>query len=264
MLPYLLSITVYLTNTANAVPTESDALASDFVIEWQTRYQLELDALRSEVDYEDHMSVLPMRTRSGSLRFLGDQWVDPKWTPVYISRFEDQNTPSEIRYALLDLIARSGGDYSHGLPQLWSLEKDAKAKALMLDLVKRLETNDAKVIFSLASKETEPVILESFYRNLPRHPDLVKDDWIKAGLESNETNVLEMTIRAAGWLEIESAYPKIESQLSSEHPQIRLRSLRALERINSSKAAKSPEVGLLLNDSDVKVSRAADQIINGR
>ena len=107
---------------------------------------------------------------------------------------------------------------------------DPKARALMLDLVKRMDSDDALALFELARLDESSMVQEAFFRNLPRHESVVKTEWVLEGLQSESVEALEMVIRTAGWLHIEAAFQPLQRNLQSPSPQIRLRTLRALEQ----------------------------------
>ena len=227
---------------------------------WREQHNDALEQLKSHPSYMEFLEAQPSPTRAGMLRFLGDQWVNPEWTPLYLSRLESPSTPPEVRYALIDLMARSGGNYVDGILELWPKEQDPKAKALMLDLVKRMTAEDAQKLFELAHGDNDPTVQEAFYRNLPRQSTVVQAVWLLDGLQSESPEVLEMAIRSAGWLQMEAAFEPLQKSLKSTSPLIRLRALRALERIDANATAQLKSVKNLTQDTDPKVARAATQI----
>ena len=229
--------------------------------DWRIQHSQSLAELTQHPQFSFYWDAKPSPTRAGMLRFLGDQFVNPEWTPVYIARFEDSQTPQEVRYALIDVIGRSGGDFTSAILNLWLKEADPKARALMLDLVKRMDAEDARKLFEMAHQDRHPIVQEAFYRNLPRQDTVIEESWVLDGLQSDSLEALEMAIRTAGWLKIDSAFQPLQIFLQSSSPTIRLRTLRALERIDSTSTAQLKAVELLTQDADPKVSRAALQII---
>lgn len=212
-------------------------------------------------EFKAHWEAEPQITRAGFYRFLEPTLVNEKWTPLYIARFQNSETEPHVRYALLDLIQRSGGSYSASLPDLFIVEPDPHARALILDLSRHIDSDIAQHLYALGLPDSSPEVQAAVFRNIPHHPEMVNSEWILEGLKSTEEEVLEMVIRSAGWLKIDDAFIPLQKHLASSDPSIRLKTLRALQRINPDHSSRLESIEVLTSDSDSKVSRAAKQII---
>lgn len=272
----LLALTAGATTPQELVSTEVSALVADADLDttelselsshadWRVRQRAALvQGWRATPELYTEHAHLPLRsTRLGVGRFLGETVDDPRLLPLHLERLVSGGEPEEVRLALVDLLPRCGGDYEQAVVELMGTEPSPVVRAALVSTLKRAQSpvlaqQGLRLGLSDVHAHVRAVAAGvSGWR--PEGADLA--DALVPLVSDEDPTVREAAVRSLGWLEVDHAYGAIQHRLSDDNATVRLRALRALERIDPARTAGLRELGELSQDTDPKVKRAALQI----
>lgn len=211
---------------------------------------------------QERWDLAPSVTRAGSYRFLGSGLADPKWTPFYLKRFAEKQDSPAVKVALLDLILRSGGEWSEAIYQHLLNESDSTIRAFIIDMTKRLDSATAKAFIDFAVEDESPAVRAAAMRAIGNHLELDRSAVVVEALTDSSNEVKLMAIRTAGWSRNVDAMPNLIALLTDADNTIRLKSLYALQKINLEEAKSQIGKLGLQRDSNSSVQRLATKILS--
>lgn len=242
--------------------SQLEALASNG--NWQTRLQAQVVlGWRSYPDlYEKALVYEMVPTRSGFMKYPGRDIEDPRLAPLHLDRLIHSAESEVEKTALIELIPRSGGDWSEAMVALIPLETNDDVRAMMIGSLKRADPVFALEGLKYGLNDSNAYVRSEAARIAGYHPDGTKlaPELIKA-INSDNESVRAMAIKSLGYLQVSDAFDQIGSRLKDEDPQVRLMAIRALERIDKSKLLSMSVLQDLAKDTDPKVSRAASLLL---
>ena len=202
-----LLITLFYLSVANATP-QLEQLKEQFPKEFTIR-----------------MELTPRPTRAGHLRFVGSKLADPKWAPLYLSRYNNYEESEDVRRALLDLIHRSLGE----LPQvIFSGFEDEPEliRATILDL-----SAYGSVPPEVSAKDPSPLVRAAFIRQVAKS-SRASNEYILTALNDLDEKVLADAARAAHQKGCTKAIPALSRLVLQYNNTVALRSLYALSKLD--------------------------------
>ena len=95
----------------------------------------------------------PIPTRAGFLRFVGSEVVSSEWTPFYLQRFFQADDPHAVKLALLDLIARSGGNWQPTLFAHFHDESNPEIRREIVEMTRQLDIDQKYDLIQIAATD---------------------------------------------------------------------------------------------------------------
>ena len=215
-----------------------------------------------KAEKEERWNMAPRVTRAGFFRFLGEDLEDPTWTEFYIKRFSEKGEPLPIRLALLDLILRSGGDWSSSMYKYLGIEEEPSIRAAIIDMTKRLEAEEAIAFIDIAITDDSPEVRSAAMRALGNHMDIDRSVELIAALGDPSDQVRLMAIRTIGWTKDRNAIPALTAFLGDKNGMIRLKSLYALDKVDPNEAKLQATNFKLDIDQSSQVRRLSKRILS--
>jgi HEAT repeat protein len=215
---------------------------------------------RSSAEQDARWNMVPKVTRAGFYRFLGSDLESPQWTDFYIKRFIEKEEPQPVKLALLDLILRSGGDWSTSMYNHIQKETDPAVRALIIDMTKRLTAEEAIPFIDFATSDESDRVRAAAMRALGNHLSINRSAVLIEALTDPSVDVRLMAIRTLGWSKDTNAIPGLVTLLAEKNNTIRLKSLYALNKIDQEVAKKHVEQLRLVSDFNPQISRLAKKI----
>ena len=211
----------------------------------------------------------PTVTRNGMLRFITGPDFVPGAVPEILERLENGDEGTLVRAALVEALRRTGAEaelWGSAVAKASLQESDAYVRMTMVDTLRRVpmtaETNVQTALeASLASPNVE--VRAAGARTIGGHAQgkLMANQLI-AAMDDTAPEVRQSATQAVGWLTLDAAFGPLQARLSDDDALTRARALRALGRIDSHQAAKLPQVRLMVADTDPRVVRAAQILLD--
>ena len=206
------------------------------------------------------MSVVPELTRADLPRFMGDEFRQPAAAPVLMHRYFGEQSEG-VRYAIAEMLPRTKGDWGPAVASSWQDEPSAFVRSVLVESIRHAEPEVALAVLPLAAKDSSAEVRAAAVRGigwLDQGAEL--GDVLLAGLTDSSPEVRAFAARAVGWKDLSNGWEPLRKALSDSDADVRLRALRALERMDAQRAAGLGELQTLKTDSDAKVARAARMI----
>lgn len=200
--------------------------------------------------------LAPRVTRAGFPRFHDPALRDSGVAPIILERLRTQGEDEAVRMALVELLPRVGGDWSALLAEAYADEHQPGVRMMMVETARRADDPDAaQALLALGAADRAPTARAAAMRTAP-HIDGAAS-LVRAGLSDADAMVRADAARAAGWLEDDAAITELRALLRDGDGEVRLRALRAIERIDADALRGDPIVADLAQDADPRVARAA-------
>ena len=218
-------------------------------------------AFAEEADLDSLWAMEPLATRSGLPRFLGPEFQVEGAAAVLMDRLVQAGDPSDVRVALVDAIRRTNDDWSASMADVLRSEPDASVRVAMVDALRYGDQAVALKALEKAMKDEEATVRTAAVRSVAycEGADALGSQ-INELIRDFDASVRSAATRTAGTLQLQSAWNELVWLSQDADSENRLHAIRALQRINPTKAASLPEIQSLVDDVDAKVSRAARQI----
>lgn len=237
-----------------------DALSQDS--DWRVRLNAGVvQALRADPGAARAVFADPFEvTRANLPRFMGAHFRQPLAAPVLMHRYF-QTSDVGTRYAIAEMLPRTSGDWGQAVANSWQDEPDAWVRSVLVESIRHSDAELALSVLSDAARDDDAEVRAAAVRSI---------GWVDGGAQLEAVLVTAMSddsadvrvnaARAAGWKGLDGAWDALRGLLSDDDAQVRLRALRALQRIDAERAAGLSELDALVSDADAKVARAAGQI----
>ncbi len=208
--------------------------------------------------------LLPAPTRSGALRFTAPSVREHDATAPLLVRLAAGADTAPVRVALVDAAMRSGGDWAGPMAELARIETDAEVRRMMVEVLARAPGAVAQPALAAALVDLDPAVRAAGARAVSAHDDGAGlDDALVALVADPSAEVRVEACRGLGWHGVRAGWDALVGAVADNDPAVRLRALRALQRIDPAAAAALPAVQAATADGDAKVARAAGQIVGG-
>jgi hypothetical protein len=208
-------------------------------------------------------NLTPVRTRKGTPRFVDEALTEPGLAPLLLVRLVEAGDPADVRVALVDAARRAQADPAL-VAGLIGVEEDPAVRRMLVEVLSGAPTAVAGPALVRASTDPSPEVRAGAARAIGAHPDGASlGAPLLALLTDPEAAVRTEACRASGWLGIAEAWALLTARVADPDPTVRLRAIRALQRIDPAGAAQHPAVMGAVGDPDAKVARAARQVTAG-
>jgi HEAT repeat protein len=211
-----------------------------------------------------HLETLsPATTRAGHLRFTDPLLSDAQATEVFAARLAVEVTAAEERQALAEALHRTGGAWSAAILTQLGEEADPEVRVILVGTLAKAPTADALAGLRLGLGDGDPRVRRAACELAGWAPEAgaAEADRLVAALGEDEAMIRAAAARSLGLLGDAGRFAAVAPGLEDSDAEVRLQSLRALERLDRSRAAGLPEVAKLAESgSDPRVKRAAGKL----
>lgn len=217
-----------------------------------------LDAWRTDPAGGHRMwTAEPMMTRTGAPRFGSD--IGPSvWVMERLVLGQD---PTEVRVALVDALIRSEGPWAHWITHVVLTDPAPEVRRIATEILRHTSPEAAKEALLGALQDAEPGVRAASVRAIGRlHPDAALKQALLDAATDPDDEVAGYAARSLGWLRAENAYETIAALLVRSNDQTRVHALRALERIDSQRAAIDPRVHDRCTDTSSQVKKVTQTL----
>jgi HEAT repeat protein len=246
------------------IPELSDAALDEMLTDpdWTVRHRAALaKTWRMKPDLARELTDMqPGVTRAGGARFVLPKDREGA-APVLVERFLRGGDSPATRSALVDAMPRTKGEWAPAMAASFASEEAPAVRAMIVEALRREDPALVAPVLISALEDTELGVRAAAARSMGWSGDADRYTSLLVGaLGDSSSAVRADTSRALGWLHAAGAWDALVAGLGDDDALVRLNTLRALERIDASRAAAQAEIGALKADSDAKVARAAGQI----
>lgn len=205
-------------------------------------------------------NLTPVRTRKGTPRFIDEALAEPGLAPLLLVRLAESGDPADVRVALVDAARRAEADPAV-MAGLASVEADPAVRRMLVESLAGAPLPVAADVLVRAASDPDPTVRAGAARAIGAHPAGASlGAPLLALLDDADAAVRVEACRASGWLGVSEAWGLLSDRVGDPDPTVRLRAIRALQRIDPTRAAQSAVVRGAVGDPDPKVARAANQV----
>lgn len=210
-------------------------------------------------------SVEPGVTRAGTARFNRPELETPLAAGPLFARLLLSGEAPEVRAALVEAIARTGGDWAPAMVRLQAVEADAWVRLFILETARRAPEREALALLRGGLVDDEARVRAAAVRAIPAVPSapasLQRE--VLAALGDPAAEVRAGAARSAGWMGLQGASQGLSALVADAGPEVRLAALRALERLHGKGGAPTQRAAVALaEDVDPGVRRAARSLLS--
>ena len=180
-------------------------------------------------EYQHRLTLRPLPTRAGHLRFVGAKLADPIWAPLYIDRYINGEESNDTRRALLDLIVRS----THIVPNVIIDDFYQEPDFIRAEIVDLMTLGS--IPFEELEKDESPLVRAALLRRVGKDTEISTDIIVRA-LHDKDTRVLADAARAAHRRQSKESIPRLTELVLHQDGTVALRSLYALSKIDRTHA----------------------------
>jgi HEAT repeat protein len=204
-------------------------------------------------------AVQPVETRAGHLRFTDPALRDPLAAGVFGERLADASRPAGERLALAEALPRCGGAWARVSLERLAVERDAAVRAVLVGGLRRAEEEQALTGARAGLGDAAPEVRRAAAELAGWVPEVgtAMREGLQTALADPAAEVRAAAARAIGLTGNATAFDAVTRGLTDVEAQVRLESLRALQRLDEPRARALPAVVTLRQDPDERVRRAA-------
>jgi len=197
--------------------------------------------------------MMPSKNRAGMPFFPGPDLVDDRAQVLIQDRLLFGADELSVRVALGQAL-----DGDHRLP--WAVIKTLpdSLRAALINGYKQHGDDDAVEAFEGALMDRSPMVRAEAMRLVGYRPELQSpriQSAMREGLSDQDAETRRFTIRSIAWRSESWGFDAITPLLSDADPAVRGAAVRALGRLDRSRAQTLPEIRELQSDIDPKVTR---------
>jgi hypothetical protein len=213
--------------------------------DWRTRASLALAHMeeRDPILYERLMTVQPNRKVGTELFFTQPDVSEPYAAPVLLKRLLDHKDPIPVRLAVVDALPTTGGDWQEGAASWAGLDGSHLVRKKLVEMLRYVPAPACINALRLAFRDEEDDVriaaarTSGFVRDgIDLYPELI------AGTTDDNWDMRVASAQALGQLRVRAAWDRLVRLLSDPHPQVRLRALLSLERIDPVAVRRLPDL----------------------
>lgn len=231
--------------------------------DWRVRQQAAAISAWSDAPDAAELAwdLAPRETRAGYPRFHEPALRDAPVAPILLERLRTQGEDEAVRMALVELLPRVGGEWSALLAEAYAEEAQPGVRMMMVEAARRADDPDAaQALLALGAADSAPTARAAAIRTAAYLDGTAA--LIRGGLGDADSLVRADAARAAGWVEDTAATTALQGLLRDPDAEVRLRALRAIERIDPGALRGAPVLTDLAQDADPRVARAAGALLS--
>jgi hypothetical protein len=235
--------------------------------EWRERASLALAQMeeRDPILYERLMTVQPNRKVGTELFFTQPDVSEPYAAPVLLKRLLDSKDPIPVRLAVVDALPTTGGDWQEGAAAWASLDGSQLVRKKLVEMLRYIPAQHAIKALRIAFRDEEDEVriaaarTTGFVRDgIDLYPELI------ASTTDDNWDMRVAAAQALGQLRAKAAWDRLVRMLSDPHPQVRLRALLSLERIDPVAVRRLPDLTRLAKNHLPGLAGLARRMIKER
>ena len=203
--------------------------------------------------------IRPVTTRAGQPRFTDQRLRDPLAAEVFGKRLADTGVAIEERLALAEALPRCGGAWADVSVMRLGIETDAGVRAVLIAGLRRAEGDQALVAARAGLRDPEAKVRRAAAELAGWVPEVgaALAGELRGALADPSAEVRGAATRACGLVGDREAFAALTRGLTDGEAQVRLEAVRALRRLDPTRAAGLPGMTTLQQDPDERVQRAA-------
>ena len=198
----------------------------------------------------------PRPTRNPALlRFTDPELTNQKWVPLHVVRLLDSSTPENVQLALITVLQQSDiQSVEETLLPLFKAESP-ELRAGMTELLPKLTYNTQTIALSKLVTDSDWLVRAQAVRVVARHLGNSHPDVLRKGMLDVHPEVRIHAVKGIGWNDIHIPIEQLSPLLEDEDANVRLHTLRTIERLYPGSAVKLGLLNTILDDTDPKVQR---------
>ncbi len=241
---------------------EAELLAALDSSDWRVRQQAAVvHGWRAYPELYGQFAELPAPpTRAGTLRFRGPELADARLAPLFLERLLEE-PGAEMEHALIEVLPRTGGDWSEAFVGLLQLESQPDTRVNLIVGLRHAPEAAAVAGLRVGLADPDDVVRAAAASTAGFHDrgEALAAELCDA-LRDESAAVRAMAARSLGYQRVAVAFEPLLPLLRDADAKARLEGLRALQRIDAAGLAVRPEMDALVHDPDPKVARAAQTV----
>lgn len=236
-------------------------------------WQADVEAERARIEqerpefYAQIMAVEPVMARNHMPRLRVPEIADPDAAPILLHRIMQGEGEPETRAALAEALQVTRGNYGPAAVGLLASEETTEVRIGLAIAIQRADHASALAGIELALEDEDSRVRAMAALSAARlvNTEKLADDHeltaklIKV-LDDSDWDVRRQSAWSLGLHESKAAQAKLTQLLDDEHAMVRLTALRSLDRIDAQYVQSLPQLDVLAEDDDAKVSRLANKI----
>lgn len=267
-------ITALLTLAALAAPPHLDALSARSTVEldraalsaptWQERHDARVAlAWRSAPDEAAlAWEGQPVLSRTMVPLFTSPDFHGPVAGVVLVDRLRRGGVPQDWRGGLTQAAVLAGGVEAEAVIGLFRDEPVPEARAALLDVLGKAEPGLALAGLAEAMEDESGRVRATALQVLAGRADgAARADLVLRGSSDSDYEVRAAAMQAIGWLGLADLWDTAVGGLSDPEARVRMKALRALERLDSARAVSLTQVQAMAQDPDKSVASVARRLL---
>jgi hypothetical protein len=198
-------------------------------------------------------------TRAGTPLIEPQSGVDAP--AVLAERLVHAGESADVRRAIADQLRHTDGPWPKWLAGVLATDADPTVRAICAELLRYADGPEVAVALRGGLSDPDASVRAAAARGAGWSkvgPELV--DALSVATADSDHAVAGFAARSLGWLGATQAFDAVAMVIEGPDARARLDALRALERLDPTRAAVHPAVLSAVSDADPRVARAAGQI----
>ena len=235
--------------------------------DWRTRASLALAQMEEKdpILYELLMTVQPNRKVGTELFFTQPDVSEPYAAPVLLKRLLDHKDPIPVRLAVVDALPTTGGDWQEGAAAWAGLDASHLVRKKLIEMQRYISPSHSINALRLAFRDEEDDVRIAAARTTGFLRDGIElYNELVSGTTDDNWDMRVASAQALGQLRVRAAWDRLVRMLSDPHPQVRLRALLSLERIDPVAVRRLPDLTRLAKNHLPGLAGLARRMIKER
>lgn len=232
---------------------------------WQQRLAIDIDGFKRDdaLLYMKVRTAIPDDDDPNDPAFIALLTRDRRSAAVILARLLSRSEPVEARIALAEQLPFTRGDWDEGASVLIRLDPDAAVRKALVGTMRFAKAPHASAGLANGLRDEEAEVRAAAARIAGFQPDAatIEGAMVECLLGDSEWEARAAIARSFGALGLRSAFSALIGALGDRDPRVRIEALRALERIDPTAAAATPEVREQARSRDSRVAEAARRIL---
>lgn len=198
----------------------------------------------------------PRPTRNPALlRFTDPEFANPKWVPLHVIRLLDPSTSENVQLALITILQQSDiTAVENKLLPLFQADSP-ELRVGMAELLPNLTPDGQTQVLPILLTDVDWLVRAQTVRVVARHLGNSHPEILKKGITDTHAAVRLHAVKGLGWNDVHVSLDQLTPLLQDEDANVRLHTIRTIDRLYPGSAVKLGLLDTLLDDRDPKVQR---------